>query len=251
MTSKLPEGINKLTIVQISDIHLGIIVREEMLDKVIKEIKNAKPDIIVSTGDLLDGEINHVDYLAEHLKRVPARLGKFAVTGNHEFFGGIKHALKFIEDAGFTILRGRGLTVQGVINIAGVDDSPGKNVRHDEKTKFESEREILSKLPSNIFTLLLKHKPNVNKDALGLFDLQLSGHTHGGQIFPVHLAIGLFFPHYNGYRELSKGAALYVSRGAGTTGSPVRLLSPPELTVIEVVSAKSEISEKNQDSNNF
>lgn len=227
---------DKLTIAHISDLHLGFFVREKILDKVIKEIENAKPDLIVSTGDLLDGEVNHIDYLADRLKKVNVRLGKFAVTGNHEFYAGLKHSLKFTGDAGFTILRGQGVTVQDIINIAGVDDPTGKTMKSHKNAVVESERAVLSKLPSDKFTLLLKHRPYIDKDSLGLYDLQLSGHTHKGQIFPINLIIKLFFYPHAGYTNLTKGSAIYVSRGAGTACSPIRFLAPPEITIIEVVS---------------
>ncbi|MBI4697337.1 MAG: metallophosphoesterase, partial [Nitrospirae bacterium] len=101
-----------------------------------------------------------------------------------------------------------------------------------------SEKDILSGLPANLFTLLLKHRPDVDKDALGFFDLQLSGHTHKGQIFPFNLFMMLLFDPIAGYRGLAKGSALYVSRGAGTTCTPVRFLSRPELTIVELVADK-------------
>lgn len=235
-TSKLSEGVNKLTIAQISDLHLGIIVRDKMLDKVIKEVEAAKPDLIVSTGDLLDGEVNHIDYLANRLKMVNARLGKFAITGNHEFYGGIKHAVNFIQNAGFTLLRRNGVTVQSLINIAGVDDPTGKHKKYSGNNPSNySEKEILSKLPPHIFTLLLKHRPDIDKDALGLFDLQLSGHAHKGQIFPIGIVTKLIYPTDSGYSRLPNGSAIHVSRGAGTAGPPVRLFAPPEITIIEIV----------------
>lgn len=232
-TSKLPDRISKLTIAQISDLHLGIIVREKRLDRVIKEIEDAKPDLIVSTGDLLDAEVNHIDYLAERLKRVQARLGKFAVTGNHEFFGGIVHSIKFLQEAGFMVLRGEAVTLQNLINIAGVDDPTIKSFKYS-RTNL-NEREIISPLPSNLFTLLLKHRPCTNKDAIGLFDLQLSGHTHKGQIFPINLITTFLFHNHAGYKSLSKDSAIYVSRGTGTAGPPVRFFSPPEITIIEIL----------------
>ncbi|MBI5057629.1 MAG: metallophosphoesterase [Nitrospirae bacterium] len=231
-TSKLPEGVGKITIAQISDLHLGMVIRDKALNKVIRLIEGVKPDLIVSTGDLLDGVVSHVDYLSDNLKKLHARLGKFAVIGNHEFYGGLKHSIKFIETSGFTILRGRGITVEGIINIAGVDDLNGDT----NKDHNGPEKEILSKLPDNIFTLLLKHRPEIDSGSFGLFDLQLSGHTHNGQIFPINLLAPFIFEHHTGFINLSKGSALYVSRGAGTAGPPVRFLSPPELTIIEVVS---------------
>ncbi len=243
-TSKLPVGIDsnreqtsKLTIAHVSDLHLGIIHREKKLEKVLKEIEFVRPDLIVSTGDFLDGEIIKIDHLAEKLRKTPARLGKIAVTGNHEFYAGIKHSLKFMKEAGFTVLRGEGITIQNLINVAGVDDPTGKNKNFSETTA--SEREILSKLPSDIFTLLLKHRPRINKDSVGLFDLQLSGHAHKGQIFPFSLVTKLYFHVFAGHSKLPADSAIHVSGGAGTAGPPVRVFSPPEITIIEVVSKKA------------
>lgn len=236
-TSKLPEGVSRLKIAHISDLHLGIIIRGERLDKVLEVIESEKPDLIISTGDLLDAEVNHVDYLAERIRRVNARLGKFAVTGNHEFYGGIKHSIEFLKGAGFTVLRGEGATVQNIINIAGVDDPTGKHSRPFGSGIYCPEKEILSKLPPHIFTLLLKHRPSIDKSTIGLFDLQLSGHVHAGQIFPVGLVTRLIYHTHAGYFRLSNGSAIYVSRGAGTAGPPVRLLAPPEITIIEIVKA--------------
>lgn len=243
-TSKLPVGINpnqeqisKLTIAHVSDLHLGIIHRGKKLKKVLKEIEFVKPDLIVSTGDFLDGEMIRIDHLAEKLRKTPARLGKIAVTGNHEFYAGIKHSLKFMKEAGFTVLRGKGITIQNLINIAGVDDPTRRNKNFSETTA--SEREILSKLPSDIFTLLLKHRPRINKDSVGLFDLQLSGHAHNGQIFPFSLVMKLYFHVFSGHSKLPTDSAIHVSGGAGTAGPPVRVFSPPEITIIEVVSKKA------------
>ncbi|MBI5674356.1 MAG: metallophosphoesterase [Nitrospirae bacterium] len=238
-TSKLPEDVDRLTIAQISDVHLGIMVREKMLDKIIDNILTEEPDLIVSTGDLIDGGTKHIRHFAEKLKGVNARLGKFAVIGNHEFYSGIKNSIQFLEDAGFTVFRGRGVTAGGLINIAGIDDAEGRR----KNIAAESEKEILSRMPSGLFTLLLKHKPDVEKDALGLFDLQLSGHTHKGQIFPINLAVRLFFYPHSSYKKLSKGSAINVSGGAGTAGPPIRLFSPPEITIIELVNDKINIKE--------
>lgn len=233
-TSKLPEGADKLTIAHISDVHLGVIVGDKMLDKIINKIAPEEPDLIVSTGDLIDGGTKHIRHFAEKLRGVNARLGKFAVTGNHEFYSGIKNSLQFLEDAGFTVLRGRGVTAGGLINIAGVDDAEGRR----KNIASESEKEILSRMPLGLFTLLLKHKPDIEKDAIGLFDLQLSGHTHKGQIFPINLAVRLFFYPHSSYKKLSKGSAINVSGGAGTAGPPIRLFSPPEITIIELLNDK-------------
>ncbi len=231
-TSKIPESIGSFKIVQISDVHIGLIVREERLKRILREVKAANPDMLVSTGDLVDGQINNLSALVKFFKEIKPMYGKYAITGNHEFYAGLNQALGFIKEAGFTILRGKGLTVEGLINIAGVDDRAGKPYGLFTDVP---EKELLSRFSGENFTVLLKHRPDVNKDAVGLFDLQLSGHTHKGQIFPFSLGTKLFYPVDSGLSEIANNAYLYVSRGSGTWGPPIRFLSPPEVTVIELV----------------
>jgi predicted MPP superfamily phosphohydrolase len=229
-TSKLPVGMDRLTIVQISDVHLGLIVRNARLENILAAVKEVNPDMLISTGDLVDGQINQLSGLAELLRQVSPRYGKFAVTGNHEFYAGLEKALIFTREAGFTILRGEAVS-SGPINIAGVDDHTGVQMG---LLKPVSERALLEALPKDKFTLFLKHQPRVAPEALGLFDLQISGHTHKGQIYPFTYLSALTYPMNAGRYNLTKGSILYVSRGSGTWGPPIRFLSPPEITVIEL-----------------
>jgi len=232
-TGKLPEAVNRIRVAQISDLHLRVIEGDDILDNVVTILEDEKPDLIVSTGDLMDGSIRHIKHLAEPLQRLQPPLGKFAVTGNHELYGGIKKTTRFIEDSGFTLLRGEAVTVGNALSIAGIDFTGGEAKKYSSDFQYRPEKEVLAGLPAGLFTLLLKHRSDVEKDSLGLFDLQLSGHTHRGQIFPMHLATMFLFQHHTGFIELSKGSAIYVSRGTGTWGPPVRFLSRPEITVIE------------------
>jgi predicted MPP superfamily phosphohydrolase len=229
-TPKLPAGIERLRIVQISDVHLGLVVRCDRLKRIMNIVKTEQPDIFVSTGDLVDAQINHMVGMAELLRSVRAPYGNYAITGNHEFYAGIRQALDFTRQAGFTILRGE--AVRDVITIVGVDDPAAVQVG---ASKLVEERQILAGLPQNRFTLLLKHRPVVDRDSAALFDLQLSGHTHKGQIFPFTYLSRLAYPMNAGRFDLASGAVLRVSRGTGTWGPPVRFLSPPEVTVIDLV----------------
>jgi predicted MPP superfamily phosphohydrolase len=239
-TSKLPPGLNKLTIAQLSDLHLGLFVRETLLNQVVEVIEKVKPDIIVSTGDLIDMDLNHVETLIERLNTVSARMGKFASLGNHEIFLGIQNSVRFVENAGFTILRNRGITVQNILNIAGVDDPLAEHMHESPAQTPVREKDVLSGLPRDLFTVLLKHRPDISRDSLGSYDLQLSGHTHKGQLFPANIFIQLFLhPHSTGLVRLLNGSHLYVSRGVGTTACPVRFFSPPEIAIIEIVKSKA------------
>jgi len=234
-SSKIPEKTGRIRIVQITDIHLGLVVREDRMRRIIEEVIKTEPDILVSTGDLVDGQINNLDEAMGLLREIRPKYGKYAVTGNHEFFAGLDQALEFLGNSGFTVLRGEGVTVAGLINIIGVDDPAG--IRYG-LFKGVSEGELLSRFPRAHFTVLLKHLPIVERDASGMFELQLSGHTHGGQIFPFCFITKLFFPFHEGNFTFRNNSRLYVSRGAGTWGPPIRFLSPPEITVIDIVHEK-------------
>jgi predicted MPP superfamily phosphohydrolase len=233
-SAKLPADTGKLRIVQISDVHLGLIVREERLRRIMDIVKAAKPDIFVATGDIVDGDVYEMNGLSDLLREVSPRFGKYAVTGNHEFFAGIGQATQFIEKSGFTLLRGE--SVRGIINIAGVDDPVGRRLG---LVGDVDEKDLLSGLPRDRFTLFLKHRPLVDPAARGLFDLQLSGHVHKGQIFPFTILTWLYYPVLSGFADVGGHSSLYVSRGTGTWGPPIRFLASPEVTVIDISHADS------------
>ncbi|MDO3376654.1 metallophosphoesterase [Geoalkalibacter halelectricus] len=225
-TTKLPAGVARLRIAQVSDIHLGLLHREETLAPIISHLQELQPDLVVATGDIVDAQIDHLDGMSELWQRLQPPLGKFAVTGNHEFYAGLGQALQFMERSGFTVLRGEGVTVAGTLTLVGIDDPTGDS---------QNEAGLLTRHQSALFTLLLKHRPRVNEAAAGLFDLQLSGHAHRGQIFPFNYVTGLEYPQQEGLYSLPGGGRLYVSRGTGTWGPPMRVLSPPEITLFEIV----------------
>ena len=236
-SSRIPPGAGKLVVVQMSDVHLGLIVREERLARMLACVRDASPDLLVVTGDLVDGQINGLTRLAEQFRKINPRYGKYAVTGNHEFYAGIGQSLAFEERAGFTLLRGEAVTVTSFLTLAGVDD-PAFN--RDRGSAASTEKHLLESLPSDSFTLLLKHRPDVEKTSIGRFDLQLSGHVHKGQLFPFNLVTYLFYPVKSGLNVLGNDSSLYVSRGSGTWGPPLRFLAPPEVTVIELLPASRE-----------
>jgi len=231
---KVPKEVKRFTIVQISDVHLGLIVREGRLQKILGKVKEAQPDILVSTGDLVDGQIDDLTGLAELLNEIHPPFGKFAVTGNHEFYAGLDQALRFTERAGFTVLRGEARDVAGFVTIAGVDDP---TARYFGAVRGAPEPRLLAGVSRERLALLLKHRPVIGEKALGLIDVQLSGHTHKGQIFPFTYASKAFFPYNAGLVSLPGNFYLYVSRGTGTWGPPIRFLAPPEVTIITLVHA--------------
>ncbi len=226
---KITAAAGRVRIVQISDLHLGPMIYPGRLGPVLDAIAASKPDILISTGDLIDGNFKDSDSIAQLFKALPAQLGKFAITGNHEFYAGIQHSLAATHAAGFRMLRGESMPVGQDVVIAGVDDPAGG------PSPGNSEGGLLAALPENRFRILLKHRPVVEAAGGKHFDLQLSGHAHRGQIFPFNFLVGLFYPMDDGLYELAGGGYLYTSRGTGTWGPPVRVLSPPEVTVIDLL----------------
>ena len=231
---KITKQTGRIRIAQISDVHLGLIIREGRLNQILAKIQEARPDILVSTGDLLDGQLNHLSKEVELLAAYNPRLGKFAITGNHEFYAGLQEALDLTQKSGFTLLRQQRITVGG-ITIVGVDDPA---VRAADPKPVVSEHALLAAQPKGNFTLLLKHRPDIDPNSVGLFDLQLSGHTHKGQIFPFNLLTWFFYPQQAGELTALHSGFLYLSRGTGTWGPPIRFLAPPEVAIIDLVPAK-------------
>lgn len=226
---QLPPGSKPIRVVQVSDLHLNTLMSRGRLGRIVARIREARPDLLVFTGDFADQACPHVDALAAMLEPLEAPLGKFAVTGNHEFYRGLAHSTPLIRAAGFTLLHGQSVRVAPELVVAGVDDMAGLragvNVAADEDN-------ALPPRERRDFVILLKHRPYVEENSLGRFDLQLSGHIHGGQVFPARWPLKLFCRRLMGRYGLAHGSTLYVSRGAGTFGVPMRLLSPPEVTLI-------------------
>ncbi len=232
-TEKVLPNNGKIRIVQISDVHVGLIIRNKRLQVILDRVKEAKPDILVSTGDLLDGELDNVMPQLQQFVSITPKYGKYAILGNHEYYAGLKRSLEFTKAAGFDLLRDDVRHIAG-LSIFGADDITG------EKMGVSKDKQLFEKMlaqKSNDFVLLLKHQPFIVDGEN--FNLQLSGHTHGGQIFPFMLVTRLFFPRNYGYYELGRNKSVYISRGAGTWGPPVRVFAPPEITVIDLIGKKN------------
>ncbi len=231
-SNRLPANIGRIRIVQISDLHIGQIVRESRVKAVLQAVKAASPDILVSTGDLVDGHQKHFIGLEQLFLNVNPRLGKYAILGNHEYYAGVDDSVKFMQGAGFKLLKNENFNTGAGLCITGVDDSHNKAAR---LVNAVIERNLLEALPQDTFRLLLKHRPILENSSAGKFELQLSGHVHKGQIFPFNFITWLSFPVRVGLTELKNGSHLYVSRGTGEWGPPIRFLAPPEITVIDLV----------------
>lgn len=235
-TDRLPATVPTVKIAQISDLHLGLVHRNGKARDVARIVSRERPDLLVSTGDFVDGQLDGVEGLAQILKEIPAPMGKFAVLGNHEYYAGVDRAVAFTGRAGFTVLRDASVTMGEGVRLAGVDDPAGARFG---RVGNLSEADVLGDRPDGRFTVLLKHRPTLDPASSGRFDLQLSGHTHHGQIFPFRLLTRFAYPLLAGDHPAPGGGILHVSRGTGTWGPPMRFLAPPEITIVEIVRASS------------
>lgn len=221
-TAKLPPDIERVRIVQASDLHIGGLYYAAHLARIMEMVRAAGPDIFVVTGDTVDGNMTWRDKESKLLADNGAKYGAFAVPGNHEFHAGFGQAIDFMERSGLTVLLDRAAEAHGIV-IVGLDENGGDEFWPPDLN-----------LSQDRFVLLLKHYPQPLKRTRGRFDLQLSGHTHGGQIWPLVYSMQ---KHYGVPQGLSEqnGALVYVSNGTGFWGPPFRFLTPPELTVIDLV----------------
>lgn len=230
-TEKLPSD-SKLRVVLISDLHVGLLNGESFVQKVTAKISSEKPDIVISTGDLVDSNLRDSNGISAALQQLMPPLGKIAIPGNHEYYAGFGRAKEFTDKSGFKMLRSDAAAFGERLWVIGVDDPAGKQTS-DYDTDAESR--LLADAPQDKFILLLKHRPDVDGKSLGRFDLQLSGHVHNGQIFPFGLITRLKYRMPTGLTAFKSGGWLYTSRGTGTWGPPIRFLAPPEITVIDLV----------------
>ncbi|MFC1535075.1 metallophosphoesterase [Thermodesulfobacteriota bacterium] len=229
-TAKLPPRMDMLRVVQISDIHFSVLNDLKLAKKIGEIIKDLQPDILVSTGDLIDSGLRDKELVASVFRDIKTTYGKYASAGNHEFISGIKEAVEFIEKAGFKMLRNESVSVKNFLNIAAIDDPTSRRFGTASNV---SEDKILKALSREHLNIFLKHQPRVDNNSIGKFDLQLSGHTHKGQIFPFTLIVSQFYSYLDGLHKVGNDSYLYVSRGTGTWGPPIRFLTFPEITVID------------------
>lgn len=231
-----PPGAAPLRLVQVADLHLGRTSFASRNLAVARAVAALQADLIVSTGDLVDAADPALMEALAPWRELRPRLGKLAVVGNHEVYPGLETTSREIAAAGFDLLRhGERRLFEGRLLVIGVDDPA---VARPPDARLAPEESVLPPATGGggPTVLLLKHQPRVTPAARARADLQLSGHTHAGQIFPFGLFVALVYPYAHG-RLVADGPRLrlHVSVGSGTWGPPLRLLAPPEVTVLELV----------------
>jgi predicted MPP superfamily phosphohydrolase len=225
-----PRALDGLRIVQISDVHVGSLLGRRFAASLVERVNALDADLVAVTGDLVDGSVHHLADDVAPLRGLRARHGVFFVTGNHDHYSGADEWVGMARSLGMRVLRNERVAIEtrgAVFDLAGVEDHHAHLV---SGTHAEDLPSALSGRDPSRPVILLAHDPSTFKQASRLgVDLQLSGHTHGGQIFPFGLLVRLVIPFVAGLYQ--RGASLlYVSRGTGFWGPPMRLLAPAEIT---------------------
>ncbi|TGL87944.1 metallophosphoesterase [Leptospira congkakensis] len=230
----LHPDLREFKIVQISDVHIGSTIKEKFLRRVVGKINAQTPDVVVITGDLVDGPAATLKHHLKPLADIKSKYGTFYVTGNHEYYSGVLSWLPEIEKLGINILlnANKTLTVGNAkLLMAGVTDLTAGSMIKSHQT---SPKRAMEGGESCDYKILLAHQPNSIYEASEVgFDLQISGHTHGGQFFPGNLLIYLAQKFVSGLHRY-KNTDIYVSRGTGYWGPPFRLGAPSEISVLEL-----------------
>jgi predicted MPP superfamily phosphohydrolase len=232
-----PRALDGYVIVQVSDIHVGAFVGERELDEGFELVKRARPDLLVATGDLVDFEAEAVGPLAARLMRAQARDGAYAILGNHDHYAGAANVLQRLEAAGVHALCNQSELLRagdgGGFALVGVDDLQGRTGRNEGFAGPDLARAVRPLNPERP-RILLAHQPRFFAESAGRVALQLSGHTHGGQINLGFRPADLIMKYVAGRYERD-GSTLYVNRGFGVAGPPSRVGAPPEITKLVIV----------------
>ena len=232
--AKLPASASGYVIVQITDVHVGPTIGRDFVDTIVRGTNALSPDMIVITGDLVDGTVEQLGHLVEPLRDLRARDGVYFVTGDHEYYSGADEWIAHLSSLGVRVLRNERVPIRDAFDLAGVDDTSAHSVlphHGQDVAKAAAGRDPARAL------VLLAHQPKaVGAARAAAVDLQISGHVHGGQLFPFNWLARLDQPLIAGlYRQ--GDTWVYVSKGTGYWGPPMRVGPRSELTRIELVSA--------------
>jgi uncharacterized protein len=236
--SNLPQSLNGFSIAQISDVHVGATIKREFVEGIVRRVNQLEPDMIAVTGDLVDGSVSRLAAHTAPLAGLSARYGAFFVTGNHEYYSGERAWTEEIRRLGLRVLKNEHVVLQhngGLLVLAGVTDY---SAHHFDPLQRSDPAAALRGAPADAGAkILLAHQPSSAAAAEKAgFDLQISGHTHGGQFWPWNFFIRFFQPFTGGLNRLNK-LWVYVNRGTGYWGPPNRFGVPSEITRIRLVPA--------------
>lgn len=228
---RLPAELEGLRIAQLSDVHIGPLLGGRFLTHVVEKTQSTKPDLIVITGDLVDGSVANLRSSIEPLFRLQARYGVYFVTGNHEYYSGAEDWVEYLRERGIVVLHNERVSIgsgKKSFDLAGVPDHMARRFEAPHAPNIE--RALQGRDPEREL-VLLAHQPIQIHHASGRgVGLQLSGHTHGGQIWPFGAVVLLAQPYLSGLNLHEDGTQVYVSRGTGFWGPPMRVGAPAEIS---------------------
>ena len=228
---KAAGGADSLRLVLASDIHLGTIVGRKRLDGIANTIENLHPDLVLFPGDLVDEDLAPVikENLGETLRSIKAPMGVFGITGNHEYIGGAEEAVAYLEEHGVRMLRDTCVVLDGGITLCGREDRSITQFAGKNRKPLEV---LMKDVDRNRPVIMMDHQPfDLDSVARAGVDLQISGHTHHGQIWPLNYITGMVYEQSWGYLQ-KRDTHFYVSSGVGTWGPPMRLGNRPEIVVL-------------------
>jgi predicted MPP superfamily phosphohydrolase len=234
--ARLPQATSGYSIVQLTDLHVGPTIGHDFVESVVREANRLAADMIVITGDLVDGSVDQLSALVEPLRDLRAKDGVYFVTGNHEYYSGADAWIAHLRTLGIRVLRNERVSIRDAFDLAGVDDASAHRMlpHHGQDVA-----KALAGRDESRPVVLLAHQPKALKEAIRWkVDLQLSGHVHGGQMIPFNWIARLDQPIIAGLR-LVQNTWVYVSSGTGYWGPPMRVGSGAELTRIELVSNRA------------
>lgn len=229
--AKQAEGIHALRMVLVSDVHLGTIIGQQRLARLVEQINELRPDLVLFAGDVVDEDLAPVirQNLGATLLSIRARKGIYGITGNHEYIGGAEKACAYLEAHGVRMLRDTCVEIEGGITIAGREDRSSRQFAGRQRKSLDA---LLAGVDTRTPLIMMDHQPFDLQDAAAHgVDLQVSGHTHHGQLWPFNYITSAIYEVSWGY--LQKGSThFYVSSGVGTWGPPVRTGNRPEIVEI-------------------
>jgi predicted MPP superfamily phosphohydrolase len=228
--AKLPRGADGFRIALVSDIHLGPLNGAGQTQRIVDMVNGLDADLVAIVGDLVDGSVEELGAAAVPLRALRSRIGSFFVTGNHEYFSGFQEWVDEVARLGVRPLRNDRVELSAGLDLAGVNDATGKS--YDDPADYD--KALAGRDPARAVVLLAHQPIQAHEAARRGVDLQLSGHTHGGQMVPFNLIVQLTQqPVVSGMGEVD-GMPVYVTNGAGFWGPPVRVGAPPDITLVQL-----------------
>jgi hypothetical protein len=215
-------GVDSYRVAQLTDVHIGNSLGREFAERVVRQVNELSPDLVVITGDFVDGRLSELQSHIEPFRGLRARDGVYAVTGNHEYYWNADLWLEHLRSLGINVLRNEHVTIGSAFQLAGVDDvTAGEDVP----------RAVRGRNPALPMVLLAHHPRTIARAVQAGVDLQLSGHTHGGQLLPLGWLCRLFEPQASGLGRFDR-TWLYVSEGTGYWGPAIRVGTTQEITAL-------------------